>query len=158
MTAPLKHRLWRDRVSAVIRAGLVCSLFLYVSLTHAENAAPMDPAPLTDSIDDRRFVGPMGVVGEPDPSQDEFIFKDGTFVSRSCLDWGFSPAPYWVRKEADGLHFLAELTSPDHGQMRYQGVFDGQQIKGSVVWKKERWYWTIEREYRFTGRLAGPEK
>ena len=36
--------------------------------------------------------------------------------------------------------------------MRYEGVFDGTQIKGTAYWKKARWYWTLEREYLFQGK------
>jgi hypothetical protein len=142
----------------ILRVVLVCQFLLYASLVLAQTASSKPSTAAFSSIENRRFVGPMGVIGEPNPSDDVFIFKDGKFVSQGCLNWGFSPAPYWLRQEADGLHFFAELTSPDHGQMRYQGVYDGQKIKGNVTWKKERWYWTTEREYRFTGALPEPEK
>ncbi len=140
------------------RIGLVSALLLCAFTAAAEDPSQAAAKTTIESIGNKRFVGPMGVVGDPNPTEDVFIFKDGTFVSNSCLEWGFSPATYWVQKRADGLHFLAELTSPDHGKMRYQGVYDGSQIKGNVMWKKERWYWTIEREYRFTGRLSGQKQ
>lgn len=148
-----KRRIWEEASLKAFGTGLITLTILCVC------GASADDSSLSNlQLDNRRFIGPMGVKGDPDPADDEFIFEDGKFVSKSCLDWGFSPARYWLRHEKDGLHFLAELTSPDHGEMRYEGVFDGRQIKGSVLWTKERWYWTIQREYMFTGRLAVPGK
>lgn len=111
-----------------------------------------DASQLSAMLDSRRFVGTLKAIGDSTPEEDGFAFKDGKFVSEGCLKWGFSPAPYWVRPDKDGLHFLSELSSPEHGTMRYEGVFDGTQIKGTAYWKKQRWYWTLEREYSFQGK------
>ncbi len=148
-----KRRVWEEASLIIFGTGLITLIVFCVSVAFADDSSLSEL-----HLDNRRFIGPMGVQGDPNPPDDEFMFEDGKFVSKSCLDWGFSPARYWVRNEKDGLHFLAELSSPDHGEMRYEGVFDGQLIKGRVMWKKERWYWTIQREYRFTGRLAAPAK
>lgn len=110
---------------------------------------------IENSLEGVRFVGPFGAEDETNPKQDGFTFKDGKFATDSCLEWGFTPAPYWVRQAADGLHFLAELESPDHGTMRYEGVYDGKELTVVGYWRKERWYWTIERTYRGMGRLEG---
>lgn len=144
-------------------AGLVRSSFAYSTfacvllsvlspLAVAQNDATGGFNGISVHLDNRRFVGPMSVSGESTPTQDIFLFKDGTFVSENCLRWGFSPTPYWLRRDADGLHFMAHLESPEHGSMHYEGTFDGRVIKGTAMWKKERWYWTIEREYQFMGR------
>ena len=101
-----------------------------------------------------QFVGPFGTEDEKNPKQDTFTFRDGKFATGSCLEWGFSPAPYWTRSDSQGVHFLAELESPEHGTMRYEGVFDGSELTVVGYWRKERWYWTIERTYRGTGRPA----
>jgi hypothetical protein len=113
---------------------------------------------LENSLEGVRFVGPFGAEAESNPKQDTFTFKDGKFATGSCLEWGFTPAPYWLRRGADGLHFLAELESPEHGTMRYEGVFDGQKLTVTGYWKKERWYWTVERTYRGWGRPAAPSE
>jgi len=111
---------------------------------------------LSAGLEGLRFAGPFGAEGEKNPKQDAFMFKDGKFSTASCLEWGFTPAPFWLRRDAAGLHFLAELKSPDHGTMRYEGVFDGAKLAVVGYWKKERWYWTIERTYRGEGRLPEP--
>jgi hypothetical protein len=106
-------------------------------------------------LEKQRFVGTMKAEGDDTPDKDVFIFSDGTFKSKGCLEWGFSPAPYWVRRDANGIHFLSELTSPEHGTIRYEGVFDGKKLRGIAAWKKERWYWTLERDYLFEGKPSG---
>jgi len=127
--------------------------------TSTVTAQYADAEPRTQAIENSlegvRFVGPFGAEDEANPKQDGFTFKDGKFATDSCLEWGFTPAPYWVRRAADGLHFLAELESPEHGTMRYEGIYNGQELAVVGYWKKERWYWTIERTYRGMGR---PEK
>lgn len=134
---------------ALIFTGLVYLLLGASPLALAEGASS---APLAFSrsggLDNTRFAGPFIVEGEKDPPDEIFTFKNGKFHSASCLEWGFTPAPYWTRRDADGLHFLAELESPEHGTMRYQGVFDGKKLKATALWRKERWYWTLERVYR----------
>ena len=114
-------------------------------------AAEAGGAPVATELEGVRFVGPFGAERETDPKMDTFTFKDGKFATGSCLEWGFTPAPYWIRRDADGLHFLAELESPEHGTMRYEGVFDGEALTVVAYWKKERWYWTTERTYRGQG-------
>ncbi len=155
MIAPSQSRFRIDLVTAILRTCLVCQFLLYAPVAVAENASSISSADTSTRVENKHFIGQMQVVGTTDASEDVFIFQDGKFVSQSCLDWGFTPAPYWVRPEADGLHFLAELTSPDHGKMRFQGVYKGETINGTVQWRKERWYWTAEQEYRFSGQLAG---
>lgn len=131
--------------------------------------APPSPAPFAQSLSPQRpadspkpvldglkFIGPFGAEGEKAPKDDIFTFKDGKFSTASCLQWGFTPGPYWTRSDPKGIRFLAELESPDHGTMRYEGLFDGKVLNVVGYWKKERWYWTIERTYRGKGRLAGP--
>ena len=65
-------------------------------------------AGISAGIDGRKFVGTLKAKGDSVPDNDAFSFKDGKFVSEGRLKWGFSPAPYWVRRDKDGLHFLSE--------------------------------------------------
>jgi len=100
-----------------------------------------------------RFVGPWILDGEEEYIE-EFIFEDGKFWSRSCLEWGYSPAPYFVRHSPDGVHFYAQLASPEHGTLEFEGVFDGTTLDSTILWEKERWYWSLEQTYQFKGRPA----
>ena len=75
-----------------------------------------------------RLVGSLAVEGETNPGEDVLTFKGGKFSSRTCLEYGFAPAPYWVRRDARGLHFRAELHSREHGIMDFDGIFDGTEL------------------------------
>jgi hypothetical protein len=149
--------LWENYSCKTLR-NCLCGLAFLVLATNliasAQDASSNSrPPAIVNALAGLKFVGPFGAEGEKNPKQDEFNFKDGKFATASCLEWGFKPAPYWVRRGPDGLRFLAELKSPDHGTMRYEGVFDGQKLTVVGYWKKQRWYWTTERIYRGHGRL-----
>lgn len=144
---------------AIFGFSFVFLFFALSSVPFAQDISLKHLAGVTKSeLDGLRFVGPFGAEGEVKPKEDVFTFKDGKFATAICLEWGFIPAPFWTRRDSKGLHFLAELKSPDHGTMRYQGTYDGKVLSVVGYWKKERWYWTIERTYRGTGRPAGPAK
>jgi len=98
-----------------------------------------------------QFVGPLRIGGDVVPPDDVLSFKDGKFSSKTCRGFGFAPAPYWVRRDADGLHFRAELKSPGHGKIQFKGTFNGERLIAAAVWKKERWYWTLKQQIAFTG-------
>jgi hypothetical protein len=152
----------------IVRSGILPAIFclcLAAQLLAAGNPAraqgaapPLKAAAVGSGLAGARFQGLFGVDGDPNPEMETFIFKQGTFVSASCAKWGFTPAAYWTRRDAKGIRFLAELKSPEHGTMRYEGVFDGKKMTATAYWKKERWYWTVERMYRFKGSLVGPAK
>lgn len=149
MARPRISRARGNRAMAPLFAGILCLLLAAGPPALAQgSSSAMSSVPGSNGLDNSRFVGPFFVEGEKDPPDETFTFENGKFHSASCLEWGFTPAPYWTRRDADGLHFLAELESPEHGTMRYQGVFDGKTLKATALWRKERWYWTLEREYR----------
>ena len=140
-------------IRTVIGVALCIQIIVFGSVS---GAAEVLSKPLMGGVETElegiRFVGPFGAEEETRPKQDSFTFKNGKFATGSCLEWGFVPAPYWVRRDAKGVHFLAELESPEHGTMRYEGVFDGKVLTVVGYWKKQRWYWTTERTYRGSGR------
>ena len=144
-----------DRLACLLASlaiGLVVQLLATNRIADAQQARPnAQPQTIVNALEGVQFVGPFGAEDERNPEQDTFTFKDGKFATGSCLEWGFLPAPYWVRQGSKGLQFLAELKSPDHGTMRYEGVLDGKELMVIGYWKKERWYWTIERTYRGRG-------
>lgn len=147
-------RTRRTRIQIAAFAVVFIASLAFGADTWAQGAGPVaEPrhGVVATELEGVQFVGPFGAERETDPKMDTFTFKDGKFATGSCLEWGFTPAPYWIRRDADGLHFLAELESPEHGTMRYEGVFDGGKLTVVGYWKKERWYWTTERTYRGKG-------
>ena len=105
-------------------------------------------------LDGRQFRGPVGMKGKPRRREDSFVFKDGQFISENCKAQGFTPGVYWVRQEDGEIHFRAELKSPEHGTIVYKGQVRGDELEASFVWRKDRWYWNVERDYWFKGKLV----
>jgi len=83
--------------------------------------------------------------------EDRLVFKDGTFFSEGCRKFGFDRSPYYVRVEGDQIQFLAETASPTHGTMVWKGSVKQNRIEGGFRWTKERWYWTVRRNFDVTG-------
>lgn len=143
--------------SSPVRVVFALPVLLWIaSVTGIDARAGGDPdASLPDfrhGLENTRFVGEWTYEWATEPVEGLLIFRDGKFVSRDCLEWGYQPAPYYVRRDGDGVHFYARLPNPEHGTMWFRGVFDGERLRVDVHWKKERWYWTLEQRYRFTGR------
>lgn len=125
----------------------------------AQNMAPESSSlDRIHALEGMQFAGPLAVEGETSPDEDLLSFEDGKFSSKVCIEYGFAPALYWVRWDTDGLHFIAELESPENGTIRFEGVTDGKQLSATALWTKERWYWTIEQRLHFTGQRYKKKK
>lgn len=85
---------------------------------------------------------------------DRLVFKNGTFFSEGCRKFGFSESPYYVRMEGDQVQFLSETVSPTHGTMVWKGTVRKNEIDGGFRWRKERWYWTVLRNFDVKGTGA----
>ena len=156
----LQHRAVHvqfDRLLTMLFLIAACWGFTGFSPTAIGQAIPPEVG-LKHSLQGMRFVGPLKAGGTTNLGEDLLIFKDGKFSSRLCLQYGFAPAPYWVRRDAQGLHFEAELQSPEQGSMKFEGIFDGKAMSATALWRKERWYWTIEQKLEFTGHPLGHAK
>lgn len=144
--------------SRFIRRAHGLMLVLVVGATALPGtAAPPGPHRVTSHgpLDGMAFVGRLGPAGEPGDREDTLYFRAGHFWSAICTPCGFMPAKYWVRRSAAGIHFRGRLTSPESGTFEYSGVLhDDGRITVDINWRKERWYWTIDRAFRFVGSLA----
>jgi hypothetical protein len=85
---------------------------------------------------------------------DRLVFSGGKFSSAICKKFNFAEAPYWVRMEGDHVYFLAELTSPTDGKMRWEGIVRGDELTGTMRWTKARWYWNIDAKHKILGKLV----
>jgi hypothetical protein len=161
------HRLASGSERRDARPGLglfvshLCFLVVVLSVLAGSAAQAMDPPKSRGGaypgtgihiLDGRTFRGAYGPLGKPARREDLFIFSDGRFVSKNCQEYGFTAGPYWVREVGGAVHFRAELTSPEHGVMIYEGRTQGDKLKAKFTWTKERWYWTIQREFWFEGK------
>lgn len=111
-------------------------------------------AELHGRLDGMRFVGMFGPDGQPGDRKDTLYFGDGQFWSANCVPCGFSPAIYWVRQAGDEIHFRGEMASPERGKFTYTGIIRGKRLTAKIHWRQERWYWSIDRDFRFEGTLS----
>ncbi len=105
-------------------------------------------------LDGMDFLGDFGPAGKPADSRDTLHFRDGRFWSGNCVPCGYPPGVYWVRVSGDAIHFRGELDRPGGGRFVYVGVVRDGRIEADINWRRERWYWTIDRDFRFEGRIA----
>lgn len=135
--------------------ALVVAIFICVptAAATAGNVSASHPLlQLTDGLQNRVFVGEIGVQGQAERNEEVLKFEHGRFTSNVCRKYGFPPAPYWIRRDDDGLHFLATLENPDNGIIRFEGTFDGTTMHATARWTKHRWYWTVDQTLVFKGR------
>jgi hypothetical protein len=117
----------------LMRLKIGRSLVLVVLAVVCVHVAPVRAA--SGLLDGKTFKGETGKVAEQgDP--EVFVFASGEFDPIACHEWGFYATPYTVTEENDGeIHFVAEHTNQDGDRMRWEGVVDGDLLKGSM------WYW-----------------
>lgn len=153
-----------DRPAVVLAAALLCSLLAHIA---PAAAGDMQPAPaqagesrgLYSVLDGRWFAGEIGPLGKPAFTEDVWEFREGMFASEECKKrCGYPRAPYWVRFEEDGVRFMAEMRCPKtDATIVWRGIVKDGEISGTFLWTRERWYWTIEKEFWFRGKLLDPE-
>lgn len=116
------------------------SAFILVLFCVFFSAATDDAAKASEegSLDGRTFTVKVTEEGrDEEGSNDELIFKDGTFFSSECEQYGFSPAPYSESSGSGATTFESTLVSAKEGETRWKGSVTGDRISGSFVWSKE---------------------
>jgi hypothetical protein len=146
-------------VALLAVAAVVSTVFL-VALSPVgseEGERSTMPVPGGGLLDGLSFDG---MFGPPDGSSDRpdmLHFRDGRFWSKSCVPCGFLPGLYKAWTTDEGVRFEGILTSADRGRFHYQGVVRDGNIYARLNWRKERWYWTIDKDFRFEGvRIEKP--
>jgi hypothetical protein len=100
------------------------------------------------------FNGSTGTVGMDAHHNDELIFADGTFHSRECQKIGFEKSTFNIARDGNEIQFSAVNVSSRYGTLTWQGVIRDGVINARYQWKKERIFWTIQREYWFNGEAT----
>jgi len=108
-------------------------------------------------LDGLTFSAMLGPNGKPLDIQDSLIFENGTFVSTECEKQCNYPAQaYFARRVGEKIEFISETRClTKDAEIVWRGTIDGDNIKGIYSWTANRWYWTIEKEFRFEGILEG---
>lgn len=116
--------------------------------------------PLMSILDGKSFSGELAGPGIDSGSTDVVVFKDGMFVSEECQKrCGYTDGPYWIRSNGEGgVQFKAETPCLDaDASIVWNGIVRGDEIEGTFTWTSERWYWTVEKEFSFKGKLIESE-
>ena len=105
------------------------------------------------ALDGKTFVGEMGKLkNSMKGDKDSFVFKDGTFTSTGCVRYGFTPASYSDGMKEQAMTFHSEATSTKEGTMIWDGVVEGNIIKGTARWEKKPG--KIKEQYWFRGEAS----
>ena len=103
----------------------------------------------TGKLDGKSFVGEIGKKGEKKGDKDEFIFKDGKFLSTACEAYGFHEAPYTATEKDGVISFTCEVTNDKSEKMSWKGECKKDEIEGTAVNQTK----DSKVEYWFKGTL-----
>jgi len=118
-----------------------------------------DPGPpgggaVSHLLDGKIYYVKTGEEGKGPDHDDYLIFQDGMFTSSGCVgSWNFRNGSYSATAERGGIRFRAQVVSPTHGAMTWEGTVRGDTMDATARWVHEKWYWTIDRIYWFRGKL-----
>lgn len=135
---------------------IVASTCLFTTAgPHAQSVGVPEATTGTGPLDGLIFEGNLGPAGQPADVRDRLEFFDGRFVSRECEKRCNYPAsPYYVRRDGNSIAFISESRCPDKdAKIVWHGTVEGDRLEGTFTWTVERWYWTIEKTFRFSGTL-----
>lgn len=100
---------------------------------------PLKKAPAPKGmLDGKHFVGEMAAEGKTTGDPETIIFRSGTFHSKACDAYGFTPAPYVTTPgEGGAITFTAECTSPKAGKMQWEGTVKGDALEATATMIQE---------------------
>ena len=82
------------------------------------------------SLDGKTYHGTIKMGAEAKADPDEFIFKEGTFRSTACDQYGYTSAPYEVKPEGTKSTFTAVTKNKQGAQIQWNGTIAGDKIDG----------------------------
>ena len=134
-------------------AGVIVIFFILAQWPARSNEGTELGIPLWSQgvLDGLSFEGMFGPAERSPDKADVLYFRDGLFWSKICVPCGFPPGPYRARRTDEGIQFEGVLESPDRGRFLYSGLVKDGRLVAQVNWRKERWYWTIDKDFRFEG-------
>lgn len=89
-------------------------------------------------LDGRVFIVDIGDKGRPaDNIGDVLTFRDGSFHSSKCNEWGYGPARYRSVRSGSRIQFDAESISVGDGRLVWRGVIQGNTVEGSQIYHRK---------------------
>ncbi|MBI3258364.1 MAG: hypothetical protein HYZ54_02620 [Ignavibacteriae bacterium] len=111
--------------------GLVLSIVLIVSCM-----VIFVSTKAKEALDGKTFVGELIDNGKR-ADNCTMSFKNGKFVSKECVKYGFYGGTYTTTTGAgSGIKFEITETSKKEGTMKWQGTVTGTTIEGTCLWTK----------------------
>jgi hypothetical protein len=121
-----------------MRNILISSVYLFIfSLCASLIGTNLNTALAGETLDGRSFSVELTETNKNETTKDELIFKDGTFFSAECEQYGFTPAPYESKSKAGATLFKSTLASGKEGKTEWEGSVKGDEISGTMFWSKE---------------------
>src|SRR5437868_5089023 len=110
-----------------LRTALLIALLSAPLLASAES-------PAAKPVDGKTYTGTITKTGETQGDPDDFVFKDGTFISSACAGFGFKPGAYTTR--SDGKRVLFDATNEtDNGvHMHWKGTIQDDHLEATADW------------------------
>jgi hypothetical protein len=154
------YGVWGRYLPAAVVAAMSAGIAV-VSLAaeHPEHpkagaAATKAVAESAGKLDGKVFVGELGEKGKLTGDKDEFIFKDGTFVSTACVEHGFKEAAYTAKDTEGAVEFVSEPVNDKSESMNWKGVVKDDQVTAKAIHKTG----AGQTEYWFKGTLKPAKK
>ena len=116
-------------MNTLLRNALIAALFAAPLLASAESAE-------TKPIDGKTFSGTITKSGETQGDPDDFVFKNGTFISTACAGFGFKPAVYTTKQDGKRLLFDAVNETDSGVHMHWQGSILGDRLEATADWQR----------------------
>ncbi len=121
-----------------MRHILIASVYLFVFSVFASLiGSNLNTALAGETLDGRSFSVELTETGKNETTEDELIFKEGTFFSSGCEQYGFTPAKYESRTKDGVILFKSTLTSGKEGKTEWEGAVTGDEISGTMFRTKE---------------------
>ena len=117
--------------------NLAATRFTHNVLLTCLLAAPLlasAAAATTAPIDGKTFTGTLVKQGEAQGDPDDFVFKDGQFISTACAGFGFKPASYIIKQEGTSMQFSAENKTDAGVRMLWKGTIEGDHLQATAQW------------------------
>lgn len=122
-------------------------------MVRTDPAATVEKAPPAE-LDGLTFNGEFGILGQGTRGNDTWIFKKGSFTSKSCVECGFPQNIYATHAENGVVKFLTRTNCPvSDAQIVWEGTVSDGRIEGIYTWTLRRWYRTVEKQFWFKGAL-----
>ena len=87
-------------------------------------------------IDGKTYTGTLTKQGETQGDPDDFVFKEGKFVSTACAGFGFKPALYTTQQDGKNLRFTA-ISETDNGvHMKWNGTIVDDHLEATAQWQR----------------------